>query len=476
MRIKIFDEIKALSIIAVVLFHLGCFKYGYLGVDVFLVIAGYLTMQSVSRSIEKDSFSVVSFIFTRVRRLLPLVLIACGVSLILGFFLMLPDDFENLSQSIVASSFFGNNILCQISSGDYWAQNNDYKPLLHFWYLGALMQLYIFFALIVAFCRKKVSFIYGVVTIVGILSALMVFLGIGSQPFRFYYMPWRFYEFAIGVVLFAIIPRISDKITLKIPFLDVVGKASLSVYVWHYVFLAFWRYAIGPSCFWWFYVGYIGVLAIVSKWSYNKFEVTNNSQKLPLKRFLVYLILAFTIINGVSLYIVNLAGIVRDVPELDVYKGTGVRGLHNKYNERIRALKPEFPNNNKINVLVIGNSYGRDWANVLLESEWAEKINIVYSSQDSRALNVEPLLNKAHVIFLAGVYIDKLPSCLRTEHGTIKVDGGFNVYVVGDKWFGVSNGMFYNRRWLDGYFKQVQKIPEDFALKLQEERKLYGSR
>lgn len=67
----------------------------------------------------------------------------CFVSLAVGYFTMLPDDFENLGEPAVASSAFLNNILCAITTKDYWNLGNNYKPLMHLWYAGVLTQSYI---------------------------------------------------------------------------------------------------------------------------------------------------------------------------------------------------------------------------------------------------------------------------------------------------------------------------------------------
>ena len=467
-RIKIFDEIKAVSIIAVVLFHLRYFKYGYLGVDLFIVVAGYLTMQSVSRSIEKGTYGFVSFIVKRVRRLLPLVLLASASCLAIGYIVMLPDDYENLAQSVIASAFFANNILCRISSGDYWAINNDFKPLLHFWYLGVLMQLYCGFLLIVSVCKCNAKRIYSVTMILGVVSLAMMFMGIGEQPLRFYYMPWRFYEFAIGVLLFAIFPHLPNKIHCSIPFVDIIGRATLSVYVWHYVILAFYRYIAGPNLSFLFISCYVIVLALISYWSYLFFEKGGYSRK---SFFMV--LLCFILINVAAFHILQASGVMRDVTELDIKKDSAVKGMHNKYNERIRMMGALFPSNSKINVLVIGNSFARDWVNVLLESKWADMINIAYSSQDANGVDLTRFLKKADVIFLAGVYIDRLPSQLRNAQGQIEIKGDLNVWVVGDKWLGVSNGMIYSRRFFNGYYDQQLTIPREMHNKLAQERVAY---
>ena len=138
-----FDLIKAVAILAVVLYHFGLMQYGYLGVDIFFVVAGYLTGKSIQRSREKGKPGYFGFLIKRLIRLLPLVLIASIVCLLIGCFLMLPDDYENLAESVVATNFFSNNILQCITTKNYWDVVNNYKPLMHTWYLGVLFEAYI---------------------------------------------------------------------------------------------------------------------------------------------------------------------------------------------------------------------------------------------------------------------------------------------------------------------------------------------
>lgn len=137
------DFLKGIAIIAVVLYHMGLLESGYLGVDVFFVIAGFLTIRSIYNRLEKKDFSFWTFIKNKIIRLLPLVLIASMVCLVIGFILWLPDDYENLSESVIASTLFSNNILAGITTKNYWNAVNDFKPLMHMWYLGILMEFYI---------------------------------------------------------------------------------------------------------------------------------------------------------------------------------------------------------------------------------------------------------------------------------------------------------------------------------------------
>lgn len=116
--------------------------------DLFLVINGYLVTKSIFQEYRNDSFPYFRFLVKRVIRLWPLVLLAGAVSLLIGYFNMLPDDLENVGQSVVASNVFVNNILANITTRDYWYVGQKFKPLMHMWYFGIVVQFYVVYPLI----------------------------------------------------------------------------------------------------------------------------------------------------------------------------------------------------------------------------------------------------------------------------------------------------------------------------------------
>ena len=97
------DVIKGIAIIGVIMYHAGLLESGYLGVDIFLVLNGFFVLPKMIHSIKESSFAYLSFLRDRLFRFLPLLGIACFFCATIGYFCMLPDDYENLSQSIIAS-------------------------------------------------------------------------------------------------------------------------------------------------------------------------------------------------------------------------------------------------------------------------------------------------------------------------------------------------------------------------------------
>ena len=133
---KDIDGLRAYAVLAVVIFHFGFLPNGFLGVDVFFVISGYLITGTIYKKLLNNKFSIKEFYIRRTKRIIPLVSFICLISLILGVIVMLPDDLENLAQSIVATNFFNNNTLQVLTTKNYWDVVNEFKPLMHTWSLA----------------------------------------------------------------------------------------------------------------------------------------------------------------------------------------------------------------------------------------------------------------------------------------------------------------------------------------------------
>ena len=432
------DELKGLAIVAVVMFHLGLFKWGYLGVDVFFAIAGYLTAKSVVRRMDDGSFRYWGFLGSRILRLWPLVLLSGGVALAVGCVLMMPDDLDHLARSVAASNCFLNNILCYHSNSDYWATKNEYAPMLHLWYLGVLMQLYVVYP-VVERIGRRLNMTKVLIAVLGVAS--LVGWCLTPVPLHFYNMPFRFFEFGIGVLAFHLRLRIPDW-SLRIPGLSALGSASLSIYVWHYIILAFVRYSIAPSMTVGFVVAYVAALAVASWLSYRFVE--------PLKMPKWLLGGCFLVLNGAAAFLYFRAGVIRDIPELDVYAKDVKPGMHLAYCDRIYNCDRDFPDNSKVNVLVMGNSWARDWANVLWESSVSNRINLSYSfSQEKTGRdNLLRRIRAADVVFVRGPFTP--PEVANKK-----------VYHIGYKYFGPSNGFAYSRRFFSDYYNLSIDLPQD---------------
>lgn len=140
------DGLRALAVVPVIFFHAGfeMFGGGYIGVDVFFVISGYLITTILIEDIENDRFSILKFYERRARRILPALFVVMAVCLPFSIMWMLPSQLEYFSRSLIAVSLFVSNILFWRES-DYFGEASEEKPLLHTWSLAVEEQYYLIF-------------------------------------------------------------------------------------------------------------------------------------------------------------------------------------------------------------------------------------------------------------------------------------------------------------------------------------------
>src|SRR5690606_8645483 len=122
------------------------FRGGFVGVDVFFVISGYLITTIIVTDLERGRFSLVNFYERRARRILPALFLVMLVCLPFAWLWILPANFKDFSQSMVAVSVYSSNFLFWTETG-YWGGVNELKPLLHTWSLAVEEQYYILFPL-----------------------------------------------------------------------------------------------------------------------------------------------------------------------------------------------------------------------------------------------------------------------------------------------------------------------------------------
>lgn len=535
MRLKYLDVLKAFAIIAVVLYHSGFFTFGYLGVDLFLVINGYFITKSLKGKLLDGSGLTggryVQFEISRIVRLLPVLLVAGVVCMILGFGIMLPDDYENLCESVVATNLFGNNILAAVTTKNYWDVVNEYKPLMHTWYVGVVMQFYIVYPILFYLARidKKNSHrtLLVIISTLAVVS-LLVYFGTTDVAKRFYYLPSRFFEFAVGgivaltwkpqegektfhkwfvyvcyalllalmVVNYEIIPanlKLVAVVALSVVLvmsssvlencvtgnsvLAKIGSASYSIFVWHQVLLAFYRYTISSRFTVASYILFLIAVALLSWLTYQFIEQKTSGWLKDKKRkfvFYVVTIVVFLGLTGIAGYIFKKGGVVRDVPELYISKNEHVN--HKAYNDKIYKLDKPFETN-KRHWLVVGNSFGRDFANVILESSVADSIELSYIYVDKYKMpEYQERFATADRVFLSSSETDEETV---SEMESVCQTNGFdidNLVIVGTKNFGESNGQFYVNRNKPDYFEQRTKMEAKYYERNEKMESLYGDR
>jgi peptidoglycan/LPS O-acetylase OafA/YrhL len=196
------DGLRAVSILAVVWYHAfpDLVPGGFVGVDIFFVISGFLITRLIARELAVNSFSIVTFYQRRVRRIFPALIVVLAVTYALGWVILLPRDFELLGTSIVGGAgFFAN--LVQLGRQDYFAPDASTNPLLHLWSLGIEEQFYIFWPILLIFLRGRRFDAVLIAALAGASMAANLFLVADHQAIAFYSPLTRAWELLAGALL-----------------------------------------------------------------------------------------------------------------------------------------------------------------------------------------------------------------------------------------------------------------------------------
>lgn len=199
------DGLRAVAVIAVILFHIHAklLPGGFLGVDIFFVISGYLITTIIHKELIGQRFSLLNFYQRRAKRILPAFLFMLITCTAVGAWLLMPDDFLNYLRSLRSSLFFGANLFFA-KSGGYFDIDSAEKPLLHIWSLSLEEQFYFVFPLLMWLVHKYLPK-YTVHAIIAMIAASLL-SGLAPYKADAYYLPQvRAYELLIGS-LAAVVP------------------------------------------------------------------------------------------------------------------------------------------------------------------------------------------------------------------------------------------------------------------------------
>jgi hypothetical protein len=197
------DGLRALAVFPVILFHAGfeLFSGGFIGVDVFFVISGYLITTILIEDIENKRFSILNFYERRARRILPALFFVMLVCIPFAWMWMVPSQMKDFSESLVAASLFTSNILFW-SNGGYFETASDEKPLLHTWSLAIEEQYYVLFPIFLILAwRLGKSKVFWMIVVMAAISLLLSEWGWRNRPSaNFYLAPTRAWELLAGSI------------------------------------------------------------------------------------------------------------------------------------------------------------------------------------------------------------------------------------------------------------------------------------
>ena len=430
------DGLRAVAVLPVLFFHAGfsIFAGGFIGVDIFFVISGYLITSILLKEMRVKNFSLLNFYERRARRILPplfLVMLCCIPA---AFFLMVPNQFIDFSESLAATSLFSSNFLFWSESG-YFAGPSDLKPLLHTWSLAVEEQYYLLFPLFL-----MITWPLGFKKTVTILIFLaLCSLGFAhytssiAPGFNFYLLPSRGWELLIGAfaAYFLINKPVNYKISSKflneamgifgllliiisiilfdestpfpslwslIPTLGTVfiilfasprtlvgkllgakllvslGLISYGAYLWHQPIFAFARIYKDELLTTSHYIAFIVIsffLAFIS-WKYVENYFRNKSFVSGKRIFQLSGIFIVFFISFAFISDKTDGMIFRFINANDQFSRTiDEESKYTEYAFNQRLLKPWEISSPKTKILIIGDSFAQDMTNVLLESSLA---------------------------------------------------------------------------------------------------------
>ncbi|MFC4892125.1 acyltransferase family protein [Pseudofrancisella aestuarii] len=289
---KDIDGLRALAVIAVILYHLDIswIRAGFLGVDIFFVISGFLITSIIIRDLNNNCFSIKNFYLRRIKRILPALLIVLITTTFFAWLILLPEDLYSYAQSLVSAiASFSNIFFFATLKFGYFSSDSTIIPLLHTWSLGIEEQFYIFWPiiLIVAFkfnikSNKQIFIISSIL----LISSLIAFLSIKNQIF--YYFPFtRAFELLFGCSLAILMnsSNIRSEPEKKSLFLNILALTLLIIPLFadvHYASLWPAIICLGTTLF--IYLG-------------------NSSQPSPIHKVFSYKIFVYTGLISYSLYL-----------------------------------------------------------------------------------------------------------------------------------------------------------------------------
>lgn len=209
------DGLRAVAVLSVLFYHVNpaWVPGGFVGVDVFFVISGYLISGIIFREVfATGRFDFGRFYERRARRILPAFVTVTGGTLVAGYLMLWPQDFAELAKSVAYSTLFSANIYFYLLS-DYFAPAAETMPLLHYWSLGVEEQFYIFFPLVVIGLAWHPRFALAAVVAIAAVSLVAAEWFVQTEPqAAFYLTPLRAWELLAGaIVALPGFPRIAKR-------------------------------------------------------------------------------------------------------------------------------------------------------------------------------------------------------------------------------------------------------------------------
>jgi peptidoglycan/LPS O-acetylase OafA/YrhL len=197
------DGLRSIAVLSVVAFHAApeFLRGGFIGVDIFFVISGFLISSIIFSNLENNSFSLRDFYARRIRRIFPALILVLATTFAIGWYSLLPDEFAQFGKHLSAGALFISNFALWNEAG-YFDAAAETKPLLHLWSLGIEEQFYIFWPALLIVAWKRAYNLLTIVVVLAIASMALNLHGIKNDPTATFYAPQtRFWELLCGSLL-----------------------------------------------------------------------------------------------------------------------------------------------------------------------------------------------------------------------------------------------------------------------------------
>jgi len=253
------DGLRAIAIGSVMAFHTfpNFFKGGFVGVDIFFVISGFLISGIIIDAIDADRFSYFDFYKRRIRRIFPALIVVVAATLFFGWYVLLPDEFQRLGKHLAAAAGFATNFVLWREAG-YFDAASDTKPFLHLWSLSIEEQFYILWPLVLGLVwKRKRGLLFTTLTIAALSFGYNVIV-VRHHPVAAFYSPLsRFWELMIGGVLAYLVRHEAETLSKFATLRSALGLLAIAISV----FLLN-REATFPGC--WALLPTVGAFLVIS--------------------------------------------------------------------------------------------------------------------------------------------------------------------------------------------------------------------
>lgn len=499
---------------------------GILGVDIFFVISGYLITGILQREFRSGTFSLLGFYDRRMRRILPALYVMMLLCTPVAFLLMLPGNLENYGQSLVATVLFANNILLLLTAG-YFDLESKLKPLLHTWSLGVEEQYYVFAPLLMwasyRLLRDKGLLVFAcVMTLASFIVSLWLS---GARPNANFYLVFsRAWELGAGAIVALIEPRLRaasgpsdgrrETFTLigligllasivltnpsksmpnwhtLVPVLSTcavlaygsregiagrmlsagpvvfIGLLSYSAYLYHQPVLVFARLSSFSEPPLWLMLSLCVLVFGMAYLSWRFIETPfRDRRRISFPRALAFAAVPSVLIVGVGLSMYFSSGFQARWPELaakDPHFGPQQNKIYNSEPGQFRGVAlPDAADRKR--VLVIGNSFARDFLNMGLEAG-AFKPGYLSYSESSDCVPITPALkqltrNADLIVWATDLEVDRVP-CVRDRVAELDALRPGITLVLGTKSFGWNNNAVMLLPSNERYVYRTRPLPE----------------